>query len=149
MTGNHYEVTLTDTETGAATITTKFDNTDSARGIAMLNGAPAGYPSTSVYRTSKLVQAWSPMCYLLWEPDENALGPGNPGAFDYNDGGNFPNASEGIGRLHSRKGGSILALAGHVQFVSREKFRAESTGLGLGPGGKSFLWWSPFSVNGH
>ena len=115
----------------------------------VMNGAPAGYPGAGVYRTCKITQAWSPMCYLLWEPDENALGPGNPGAFDYNDGGNFPNASEGIGRLHSRKGGSILALAGHVQFVSREKFRAESTGLGLGPGGKCFLWWSPFSVNGH
>ena len=39
--------------------------------------------------------AWSPDCYMLWVPDENALGPGNPGAFAFNDGANFPTTSEG------------------------------------------------------
>jgi prepilin-type N-terminal cleavage/methylation domain-containing protein len=97
----------------------------------------------------KITQVWSPMCYLLWEPDENANGPGNPGAFDYNDGANFPNASEGIGRLHSKKGGFILALDGHVAFVSRETFIQQSTQNGEGPGGKSLLWWSPCTANGH
>src|SRR5262249_3229813 len=54
VTGNHYEVTLTDTETGASTVTTKFDNTDSARGIAMLNGAPAGFIGIQSYPSSPI-----------------------------------------------------------------------------------------------
>jgi prepilin-type N-terminal cleavage/methylation domain-containing protein len=115
----------------------------------VMNGAPAGYPTVGVYRTSKITQVWSPMCYLLWEPDENAVGPGNPGAHDFNDGANFPNDSEGIGRLHSRKGGMIVAVGGHVQFITRTQFRTESSRAGLGPGGKSLLWWSPYSLNGH
>jgi len=116
----------------------------------VMNGAVCGYgPST---RHCKITQPWSPMCYLMWEPDENNLGPGNPGAFDWNDGANFPNASEGIGRLHSNKGGSIIAIMGHVQFVSRKAFRADGDtpqGQGPGPGGKTYLWWSPFRDDGH
>ena len=34
VTGNHYEVTLTDTETGVSQLTTTFDNTDTERGVA-------------------------------------------------------------------------------------------------------------------
>jgi len=118
----------------------------------VMNGAVAGYPSPSAYRSCKITQVWSPMCYLLWEPDENNLGPGNPGAFEFNDAANFPNASEGIGRLHSKKGGSAIAIAGHVQFITRKAFRDDGdtpNGRGPGPGGKTFLWWSPFSADGH
>ena len=120
----------------------------------VMNGAVCGYdaPSGNEYRACKSTQVWSPMCWLLWEPDENALGLNNPGAFDYNDAANFPNASEGIGRLHSRKGGMILATAGHVQFVTREQFQQDSNtpqGRGPGPRGKTYLWWSPFSNDGH
>lgn len=32
VTGNHYEVTLAHTESGASQLTTVFDNTDAARG---------------------------------------------------------------------------------------------------------------------
>ena len=115
----------------------------------VMNGAAAGFPGPGIYRSCKLTQVWNPLCYLLWEPDENANGPGDPGPFDFNDGANFPNNKEGIGRLHSKKGGSILAVGGHVQFVSREQFRSESANPGSGPGGKSLLWWSPYTVNGH
>ncbi len=114
-----------------------------------MNGAPAGYPSPAIYRSSKLSQAWSSLCYLLWEPDKNAVGPGVPGAFDYNDGANYPSAAEGVGRHHSKKGGVIVAVGGHVEFTTQQKFQQESTMPGLGRGGKSYLWWSPFSANGH
>jgi hypothetical protein len=50
--GNHYEVTLTDTESGVSTLTTIFDNTDAARGIATLNGAPAGFIGIQSYPNS-------------------------------------------------------------------------------------------------
>jgi len=120
----------------------------------VMNGAVCGYdaPGGNEYRACKTSQVWSSLCWLLWEPDENAVATGDPGAFEFNDAANFPNDKEGIGRLHSRKGGTILATAGHVQFVSREQFRQDSTipaGRGPGPGGKTFLWWSPFKSDGH
>ena len=120
----------------------------------VMNGAVCGYglQYPSYVFSVKATTVWSTMCYLLWEPDENNVGPGNPGAFEFNDASNFPNDSEGIGRLHSRKGGSIVAMGGHVQFLKREQFRADSTtpnGRGPGPGGKTLLWWSPMSSDGH
>jgi prepilin-type N-terminal cleavage/methylation domain-containing protein len=120
----------------------------------VMNGAVSGYPNPDVLRSCKITAAWSPLCYLLWEPDENVNGNGSPGAFEYNDGANFPQASngEGIGRLHSKKGGAIMALAGHVIFITTKQFNDDSNttpGRGPGPGGKTYLWWSPYSQNGH
>src|SRR5437588_2953811 len=110
----------------------------------VMNGAVCGY-GKGTRPSCKVTEAWSQMCYLLWEPDENAGGPGNPGAFDYNDGANYPTAppqgNEGIGRLHSKKGGSALALAGHVVFITKDQFTKQSTNPGDGPGGHSLLWW--------
>jgi choline dehydrogenase-like flavoprotein len=54
VTGNHYEVTLTDTENGASTVTTKFDNTDAARGVRTVNGASAGYVGIQSYPGSPI-----------------------------------------------------------------------------------------------
>lgn len=128
----------------------------------VMNGAVCNFEATgnshaAVYKSAKLTTVWSPLCYLLWEPDENALGPGNPGAFEYNDSANFPdvNNGEGIGRLHSKKGGSALTLSGSVIFLSKEQFIIDSAsppkgqrGKGPGPGGKTYLWWSPWTSNG-
>jgi hypothetical protein len=105
----------------------------------------------------KITEAWSPLCYLIWEPDENAGGPGVPGAFEFNDGSNFPSSrysnppgNEGIGLLHSKHGGNALALDGHVDFVTTMKFYAWSTqGSGPGQGGKTYLWWDNVKANGN
>lgn len=112
------------------------------------NGAPGDTPSGSSL-TCKITSIWNTGCYLLWEPDENKLGPGNPGAFDFNDGANYPNASEGIGRLHSKKGGQAVAVGGHVNFLTQTKFTEESTLRGAGPGGRTLLWWNPTGPDGH
>jgi prepilin-type N-terminal cleavage/methylation domain-containing protein len=116
----------------------------------VMNGAVAGFPSPASARTCKITDVWNTMCYLMWEPDENNLGPGNPGAFDFNDGASFPNSSEGLGRLHNNKGGQMVAIGGHVEFVTRDKFQSESN-YNPPPGAppKGLLWWSPFSANGH
>ncbi len=117
----------------------------------VMNGAVCGYGEAPPKIACKLSTIWSPMCWLQWEPDENNNGPGNPGAFDFNDGANFPNNSEGLGQLHSHKGGAILAIAGHVQFVLRTDFRTDCDapqGQGPGPGGRSYSHWNPFSGNG-
>ncbi|HTL57692.1 MAG TPA: prepilin-type N-terminal cleavage/methylation domain-containing protein [Candidatus Limnocylindrales bacterium] len=120
----------------------------------IMNGAVCGYGVNYGKNqfTVKTVNAWSPMCYLSWEPDENYGGPGIPGAFDFNDASSYPDHNEGLGRLHSRKGATIVAMGGHVQFLTKEQFARDSTttpGAGPGPGGKTYLWWSPMSNNGH
>jgi prepilin-type N-terminal cleavage/methylation domain-containing protein len=118
----------------------------------VMNGAVCGYGiDGNTHAACKIVNVWSVMCYLQWEPDENNLGPGNPGAFEFNDSSNFPNDSEGIGRLHSHKGGCVVAIGGHVQFITREQWRADADareGVGPGPGGKTYTHWSPFKNSG-
>jgi prepilin-type N-terminal cleavage/methylation domain-containing protein len=108
----------------------------------------AGPPGTDC----RITDVWTPTCYLLWEPDENTVAPGNPGAHEYNDGANFPSAppygTEGIGRLHGRNGGNILALDGHVDYLNTNLFRQYSNFTGGGPGGKGLLWWSPAFADG-
>ncbi|HVV70176.1 MAG TPA: hypothetical protein VHI52_01545 [Verrucomicrobiae bacterium] len=109
------------------------------------NGAPCGFGLTSNFRTScRTTEVWSPRCYMLWEPDENEVGPGIPGPFVFNDGAAFPSGAEGIGRLHSRAGADILCTGGQVEFVSFPRFKQESEAAG-----KSLAWWNPFSSSGH
>ena len=125
-----------------------------------MNGAVCGFPSPFTQygcRSCKTSAVWSPSaCFIQWEPDENTLGPGNPGPFEFNDAANFPSAppsgGEGIGRLHSNKGGNMLAVDGHVNFMLAKNFTKNSNipaGAGPGPGGKTDLWWSPWTSNGH
>jgi hypothetical protein len=109
----------------------------------VMNGAVCGYEIAS--RTCKITDAWNTDCYMLWVPDENALGPGNPGAFAFNDGSNYPNTMEGgLAQMHTLAGGDILTVGGAVQFVSLQRFAKESNSSV-----KSLAWWSPFSSNGH
>jgi type II secretory pathway pseudopilin PulG len=111
----------------------------------VMNGAVCGFQSGGVNRTCKISDAWSPDCYMLWVPDENALGPGNPGAFEFNDGSNYPTTSEGgVAQLHTVAGGDILTVGGAVQFVSLQRFAKESNSSS-----NSLAWWSPFSSTGH
>jgi len=126
----------------------------------VMNGAACGFPSPDSefgYKTCKLPQVWSPSaCFIQWEPDENCLGPGNPGAFEFNDAANYPSAppsgGEGIGRLHSKNGGNALGVDGHVKFLLATTFKSDSnipSGTGPGPDGMTDLWWSPFRNSNH
>lgn len=54
VTGNHYEVTLTNTASGASQKTTIFDNPDTARGVAQLNGQPATFIGIQSYPSSPM-----------------------------------------------------------------------------------------------
>jgi prepilin-type N-terminal cleavage/methylation domain-containing protein len=120
----------------------------------VMNGAVVGYDPknsfVSPYTPMKITDVWSPLCYLLWEPNENSLGQGNPGAFEYNDGANKPDATgEGIGLLHSKNGGNAGALDGHVDFVLTVLFNQYKTaGSGPGPNGKTYLFWDNVNPNG-
>jgi hypothetical protein len=101
-----------------------------------------GQPSTS-----KVSDVWNPDCYLLWDPDENSLGPNNPGAFEYNDGANFPTVppegGEGLAMLHGNNGGEIVTVGGNVNFVTRSTFQSQARYQGAGPYGRGLAWWAP------
>jgi type II secretory pathway pseudopilin PulG len=126
----------------------------------VMNGAQAGFGHGNI--RSKVTDVWNSDCWLVWEPDENALGPGNPGALQFADGANQPTGptsaienvqnGQGPGALHDPKGSDILFVSGSVQFTTMQKIRAEedaTAGSTLGPGRKNLGWWSPFSSNGH
>jgi len=111
------------------------------------DGSACGFNSGNAYVTCKVSQAWTPMCFLAWEPDDSIVG-----AFEFNDGANFPttppSGSEGIGLLHNKTGGNIMRLDGGTEFISSTNFAKEGNSS-EGPGGRSRLWWSVFSQNGH
>jgi choline dehydrogenase-like flavoprotein len=47
--GDNYQVTLANTETGESRVTTTFTNTDPERGLAQIDGQPAGYVGIQSY----------------------------------------------------------------------------------------------------
>jgi prepilin-type N-terminal cleavage/methylation domain-containing protein len=106
-----------------------------------MNGASCYYAGSAGtqynFATCRINDPWSPLCYLLWEPDQKLY-------LDcYNDASNYPNNNEGVGRWHV-KGANILALDGHTDFIKFEKFRQEQN-----IPTKSLLWWNPKTANGH
>jgi len=115
------------------------------------NGCVCNFSSAEtngVAGTYKVSAVWSPSCYVMWEPNENTLGAGNPGAFEFNDGANFPDAppagGEGIGPLHGKNGGNILAVDGHVDYLATNIFNKLSNASGPdGNNSKGLLWWDP------
>jgi prepilin-type N-terminal cleavage/methylation domain-containing protein len=115
------------------------------------DGACCGFQNAPPANTTKVSEVWSPMCYLFWEPDDTITG-----AFEFNDAANYPTVppagGEGIGLLHNKTGGNIMRLDGGVEFVSSTNFAIDSrtpNGQGPGPGGRTKLWWSKYSPDGH
>ena len=99
----------------------------------IMNGAVCNFGAWT--KGAKIPTVWSPMCFVMWEPDENL---GNPpiGAFAFNDASSFPNANEGVGRLHSKKGAVVAGVGGHVEFVTVKRFNDEQSKTS-----KGLLWW--------
>ena len=111
----------------------------------IMNGAVCGF-NINPFRSAKVTQVKNTMAYIQWEPDETLIRPstGQPiGAHAYNDASSYPDRGEGIGRLH-QKGGIVLAVGGHVQFVTFQQFQTEQQSPV-----KGLLWWSPWSANGR
>jgi prepilin-type N-terminal cleavage/methylation domain-containing protein len=111
------------------------------------NGAPNGYSEPNTGMTCKITQVWTPMCYIFWEPDDTTDGAG-----EFNDGANYPSPPEGIGLLHNKTGGNISRLDGGSEFITSTNFYNDANtplGQGPGPGGRTHLWWNPYSNNGH
>ena len=113
------------------------------------SGGPVQYISASTAQPMKITDVWSPMCYILWEPDESLKAAG--ATSEYNDGANDPiYTDEGIGLLHSKQGGNALAMDGHVDFVTTLQYNQyKSKGNGPGPGGRTLLLWDSADAQGH
>lgn len=116
----------------------------------VMNGSMVGFPGGGVVPSPgpnpacKITQVWSQQCYMLWEPDWKTGGEN-----EFNDGANYPGINmqggqEGIGTLHSGRGGNILSIDGHVEFITTNSFTTQ----GAAPG-QNFLWWSPWTADGH
>ncbi len=116
----------------------------------IMNGAVCNYGRIG-NGANKQTSVWSPMCYIMWEPDENNPNPppnGPPvGAFAYNDASSYPDIGEGVGKLHI-SGAIIQSIAGHVQFITLKKFNDEQN-YATTPPSRGLLWWSVDRADGH
>jgi prepilin-type N-terminal cleavage/methylation domain-containing protein len=89
----------------------------------IMNGAVNGFGALGgkAYKLS----AFKPIAYMMWEPDEPNYYKFYPGQSCYNDASSYPSQGEGLGRLHGKKGGSMLAFDSHVDSISYEKYNQE------------------------
>ncbi|MFZ0826185.1 MAG: DUF1559 domain-containing protein [Verrucomicrobiia bacterium] len=112
----------------------------------VMNGAACFYAAPNSqynYQTPKASQIWSPICYLLWEPDQTI------DANCYNDGSNYPGPDagntqpEGLGNLHV-KGGNLLSVGGSATYMLPRDYTNE-----MGIAAKNLLFWNPLTGNGR
>jgi prepilin-type N-terminal cleavage/methylation domain-containing protein len=112
----------------------------------VMNGAAGLFgtvPWTSTAKpTCRITDVWSPMCYLMWEPDENW---GHPplGAAAFNDGSSYPDLAQSLTKIHGA-GAPVLSLDSHVGFTVFKAFTQEQANTS-----KSLLWWSPATLDGR
>ncbi len=113
----------------------------------VMNGAacfypPLGDPGTYQYKTCKLSQVWSPMCYIQWEAE-----PAN--AFTYNDGANCPNMTEGVGPMHSKgKGSNVLAIGGNASMMLISDFEGLEMPANKLTGPRNLFHWNLLTTAG-
>jgi prepilin-type N-terminal cleavage/methylation domain-containing protein len=91
----------------------------------IMNGAVNGYGALAA-KTYKMT-AFNPIAFVMWEPDEENYYKFYPGQSCYNDASSYPSQGEGLGRRHGKKGGIMLAFAGHIDIVTYAKFNQERT----------------------
>jgi prepilin-type N-terminal cleavage/methylation domain-containing protein/prepilin-type processing-associated H-X9-DG protein len=106
------------------------------------NGAVCGYgslkPDGNAFKLSDFAQD----AFMMWEPDDlnGTLGYG------YNDGSSYPDPAVdgGLGRRHGKKGGIVLAVDGHVEFIKYDVWKRESEQTT-----KNRMYCNPGSSNGR
>lgn len=90
----------------------------------VMNGAVCGYgalkPDGNAYKLTSFAQN----AFIMWEPDDANVTLG----FGYNDGSSFPDPDldGALGRRHGKKGGIVLAVDAHVEFITYDTWRRES-----------------------
>jgi len=120
-------------------------------------GFSSAYSGANVFYSHgscKITDVWSPLCYLIWEEDENLVIPflGHAiGAEAYVDGASWPDppfiagaALDAAVGHHHGPGAIVLSLDGHAAFLTYTAFLTEMNSTN-----KSLVWWSPWSADGR
>jgi prepilin-type processing-associated H-X9-DG protein len=109
----------------------------------IMNSAVIGYGDNPNFKgTYKITDIKQKQAVILWEPNDRDPG-GSYIIGAYNDGANYPNATEGPGLLHN-PGSDLLYLDGHVTFMPH------TTAVNLmATNGPNEFWWDPDQVDGH
>jgi len=108
----------------------------------VMNGAVCGFgalqPQGRAYKLTDFAQN----AFIMWEPDDARVELG----FGYNDGSSYPDPDldGALGRRHGKRGGIVLAVDGHVEYIRYEVWRQESQ-LPT----KNRMFCNPGSVNGR
>jgi prepilin-type N-terminal cleavage/methylation domain-containing protein len=107
-----------------------------------INGALSGYGRESVAAGGPTPPAWKatkfkPDAFIFWETDETD-------AFNFNDGSNFPQPSEGLTRRHATNGSIISSNDGHAELITFKQFEEERVKTY-----RNRLWCNPGTANGH
>jgi prepilin-type N-terminal cleavage/methylation domain-containing protein/prepilin-type processing-associated H-X9-DG protein len=144
---NVFECPVDAQSVGTGTALTGWEARAQKLSSYVMNGAacyfpPLGNPAIYKYATPKASDVYSPICYIQWEA--------NPlNTFTYNDGANYPNMTEGVGRMH-KKGCNVLALDGHVDYIQVADFQGleypPNHKIGTGP--KTLFHWNPWTADG-
>jgi hypothetical protein len=112
-----------------------------------MNDAVAGFPLSILYRSCKITEVWSPLCWLMWEEDEN-LGDPAIGHVAYLDGASWPDPQfrhpDAAVGYHHGPGAIVQAVDGHVFLLTYKQFRIEQQNPN-----KGLIWWSPWTTNGQ
>lgn len=90
----------------------------------VMNGALCGYGALMPAGNSYKIQDFAPDAFMMWEPDDANVTLG----YGYNDGSSYPDPDldGALGRRHGRKGGIVLAVDGHVEYITFDVWRRES-----------------------
>lgn len=106
-----------------------FDARNNKLSSYVMNAAVCGFGKLGslalINHTCRLADVWSPMCFLMWEPDEN-FGTPPVGAAAYSDGSSCPDMTQRAAQIHG-KGALVLALDGHAQLLPLSQFVREQT----------------------
>ncbi|MBL9137532.1 MAG: prepilin-type N-terminal cleavage/methylation domain-containing protein [Verrucomicrobiales bacterium] len=108
----------------------------------VMNGAVCGFGSLKPDGLSYKLTDFQPDAFIMWEPDDANVTLG----YGYNDGSSYPDPDldGALGRRHGKKGGIVLAVDGHIEYITYDAWRRESKLTT-----KNRMFCSPGSPNGR
>ena len=107
----------------------------------VMNGGVCNYATDINAQSRKITEPWTPLVWVMWEPLED---PAHPDTGVFNDGSSNPyditsgSDSQGLGLLHNKKGGNVLAVGGNVSFMTVQRFLSETN---FTHGTNNLLFW--------
>jgi hypothetical protein len=108
----------------------------------VMNGAVCGFGALAPAGAAYKINDFQPDAFIMWEPDDMNVTLG----YGYNDGSSYPDPDldGALGRRHGKKGGIVLAIDGHIEYITYDAWRRESK-LAT----KNRMFCSPGTANGR